>query len=488
MIIFIFKGAVVMVVYINKIDNSKTRLTNEHLLLLKMIYQLGFVNRHQLHLLWSIVKQQPKEFSHSGLERWSKHGGLLVTKKYQSQRQMENDNKLPRSVFVCTPAAIELLIASKYISVDDQPTMHAVNLHNELTLQSFIGGLWCAAFIGPYMTDQQITWLYNQPLLSPFSCRRHRHQPPAVQSAPKYQSSFDPAKYNFSSFITQQGVNGKLATQLPFIADLMCSWQQRKNSGNLITNECYIEFDNRSEHAPTTLQKLYNYIMYAIQHPQKDITLHIVCRDRSIFSNLYELVPNMNPFIHLQYILGIMEHYQYFDKEMNEDVFLLAYYERAKNLRIYVSGIEDCYLDIRNHLIMTDVHAKTTASAMKWLKDANGTLIDQAQNHETRLYNNDGVIQLNSGYNTLIVGEYNSIDTIESLKFMCEDAAKQKCFWPCVFYQTGIGNKPTIPALLRLFKAHGGIYRPTQPLLVISKLNGVVEYQTAEKKSQPLLL
>lgn len=46
-----------MVVYINQNDHSKTRLTNEHLLLLKTIYQLGLVNQHQLHLLWSIVKQ-----------------------------------------------------------------------------------------------------------------------------------------------------------------------------------------------------------------------------------------------------------------------------------------------------------------------------------------------------------------------------------------------------------------------------------------------
>ena len=79
---------------------------------------------------------------------------------------------------------------------------------------------------------------------------------------------------------------------------------------------------------------------------------------------------------------------------MNEDVFLLAYYERTRNLRIYVSGIEDCCLDLCNHLIMADVRAKTTAVALQWLKDVNDTLIDQPKKHETRLYHDDGIIQL----------------------------------------------------------------------------------------------
>lgn len=95
---------------------------------------------------------------------------------------------------------------------------------------------------------------------------------------------------------------------------------------------------------------------------------------------------------------------------MNEDVFLLAYYERTRNLTIYVSGIKDCCLNLCNHLIMADVRAKTTAVAMQWLKDVNDTLINQSKKHETRLYHDDGIIQFTSGYNTLIVGEHNSID------------------------------------------------------------------------------
>ena len=59
---------------------------------------------------------------------------------------------------------------------------------------------------------------------------------------------------------------------------------------------------------------------------------------------------------------------------------------------------------------MADVRAKTIAVAMQWLKDVNDTLIDQSKKHETRLYHDDGISQFTSGYNTLIVGEHNSID------------------------------------------------------------------------------
>ncbi|MBS0954977.1 hypothetical protein [Lactiplantibacillus plantarum] len=477
-----------MLVYINKVDHSKTRLTNEHLLLLRMIYQLGYVNRNQLNLLWSIVKRKTVEYSQNGLVKFKRKGGLLTENKYQAKDKQNSSKKLARSVFTCSTAAVNLLMDARYLSADAQPTMRAINLHNELTIQSFIGGLWCAAFIGPNMSDQQIAWLYSQPKLSPFSSRLSRTQEPPVQVPPQYQSSFEPAKYDFSSFVSQQGVNRQLATKLPFIADLMCSWQQSVTSGPAIKHESYIEFDNLTERAVVTLNKLYNYIIYASDHPDTVITLHIVCRDRSIFGNLYKRENAHDTLRHERYVLNVMEHYTQYDADEERDVFILEYYDGVPNLKIYISGIEDSYLDIRNHLIMKNVTADTKAVVLDWLKQRDDKVLNKAQYHDTRLYKDAGVIQLNSDYNSLILGEYNAIDTIESLRFMSEDAQKGKSLWPCVFYQKGIGNRPLIPVFTPSFKAYGGLYRPTQPIVVVHELNGVLKYQTAEPKPQPLLL
>lgn len=477
-----------MAVYINKVDHSKTRLTNDHLLLLRMIYQLGYVNRNQLNLLWSIIKKKPVEYSQSGLVRFKSKGGLLTENKYRSKDKHSSAKKLARSVFFCSPAAVNLLMAAGYLSADEQPTMRAINRHNELTIQSFLGGLWCAAFIGPNMSDQQIAWLYNQPKLSPFSSRLSQTQEPPAQVPPQYQSSFEPAKYDFSSFVSQQGVNRQLATKLPFIADLMCSWQQSVTSGSTIKHESYIEFDNLTERAVVTLNKLYNYMMYASDHPDTVITLHIVCRDRSIFGNLYKQETTHDTLRHERYVLNVMEHYTQYDADEKRDVFILEYYDGVPNLKIYISGIEDSYLDISNHLTMKDVTAETKANVLGWLKQRDDKVLDKAQYHDTRLYRDAGVIQLNSDYNSLILGEYNAIDTIESLRFMSEDAQKGKCLWPCVFYQKGIGNRPLIPKFTPAFKAYGGLYRPTQPVVVLHQLNAVLKYQTAEPNPKTLLL
>ena len=76
------------------LSNNKIVVLNERkFTFLKLINQLGFLNRDQLTLLWSVVNKSYKSFSYSVLRRWLVQYHLL--EKHISPQKYLSDLSRP---------------------------------------------------------------------------------------------------------------------------------------------------------------------------------------------------------------------------------------------------------------------------------------------------------------------------------------------------------------------------------------------------------
>lgn len=86
--------------------------------------------------------------------------------------------------------------------------------------------------------------------------------------------AFEPALLDTSSFKNQYKYQ-----QYTFVADEVVSF-----SRNGRRQEIFVEQNNRTESNNTQIQKILNYISYALEHPQRDILLMISITDGSLSS------------------------------------------------------------------------------------------------------------------------------------------------------------------------------------------------------------
>ena len=155
--------------------------------------------------------------------------------------------------------------------------------------------------------------------------------------------SFDINNYDFRSFNQQFGYTFAESKNLPFVADEMIFFTRNQRK-----HETFLELDNRTESNQTQVQKIMNYIWYALKHQEKEISMIIAITDGSLksrkvpnYTNLGRKVGNMTSLFLRTYL----------NTDQSKRVYLGALYRQAKNLHIYITGVSEAHLDIASILL-----------------------------------------------------------------------------------------------------------------------------------------
>lgn len=298
------------------LSNNKIVVLNERkFTFLKLINQLGFLNRDQLTLLWSVVNKSYKSFSYSVLRRWLVQYHLL--EKHISPQKYLSD--LSRPVYYVSSTGINLL---KKYHVDYIPLDYLqFNSHNEQCNEVTIQTLFRAAFSYDLNNNLNLQLRNNdmkQLITSPF---------------------FELSQLDLRPFSMQ--VNNYKA--YPLIPDQIISFNQGNNRCEIM-----IELDNRTENNTVQLQKIANYIYYAKKNPNKRILLAIAITDGSLtnrknkrFKPVYQKINNLLS--------------KFKRSVVNNNVLLEDLYLETRNLMITVSGVSEAHIDLADFILNTDL-------------------------------------------------------------------------------------------------------------------------------------
>lgn len=299
------------------ITNNKTiNLSEEQFILIKLIGQLGFINYNQLTLLWCVANKTYVSFSHSTLRRWINNYHLL-RKRPVTPSKIKRSSNLSRPVYYLAPISIKML---KHYNVDYIPLSQLkYNSHNEQCNEVTIQSLFHAAF------DVD---LVNNPHQQPID-RKTKHL--------MASSNFSLDKLDLRQFSKQVPNYERYA----FIPDQMISWERNRKR-----YEVMVELDNRTENNHIQMQKIFNYLVYAHDNPNKRILMTLAIADGSLtnyrvpqYRSIYSKVNNL-----LVRFKACPVHY-------NHKTYSLAnIYRRVKNLTITVSSVGEAHVDIADFI------------------------------------------------------------------------------------------------------------------------------------------
>lgn len=154
----------------------------------------------------------------------------------------------------------------------------------------------------------------------------------------------DLSNYDFRSFNQQFGFkNFAESKDLPFVADMMISFYRKRRK-----HEIFLELDNRTEANNTQIQKIMNYIWYALENPDKDVDMVIAITDGSLKS---KRVPEYTNIGRKLGNLATQFIKTYLNTSSNKKAYLATLYRQATNLHIYLSGVSEAHLDIAKILL-----------------------------------------------------------------------------------------------------------------------------------------
>lgn len=171
--------------------------------------------------------------------------------------------------------------------------------------------------------------------------------------------SFDLCNYDFRSFNQQFGFKTFAESKnFPFVSDEMISF--RRNNRR---HEIFLELDNRTEANNTQIQKIMNYIWYALENPKKDIEMIIAITDGSLKS---KRVPNYTNIGRKLGNLATQFIRTYLDTKSQKRVYLANLYKRATNLHIYLTGVSEAHIDIAAILLGNNSVSDKIVTAMNF--------------------------------------------------------------------------------------------------------------------------
>lgn len=150
---------------------------------------------------------------------------------------------------------------------------------------------------------------------------------------------FDLSLYDTSSFKNQY----KFA-KYTFVADEVISFERGGRR-----QEIFVELDNLTESNATQIQKMLNYISYALDNPQRDVLLVMATTDGSLdspripsYSNKGRKLANLVDKFMKSYIPTGSGHGR---------TFLSDLYKQANNLKIVLSGVSETHIDISQFIL-----------------------------------------------------------------------------------------------------------------------------------------
>ena len=170
--------------------------------------------------------------------------------------------------------------------------------------------------------------------------------------------TFEPALLDTSSFKNQYKYQ-----QYTFVADEVVSFNR-----NGRRQEIFVEQDNRTESNNTQIQKILNYISYALEHPQRDILLMISITDGSLSS------PKVPKYTNIGRKLASLSSKflkSYLPDENGERIFLSQMYKQANNLKIVLSGVSESQIDLTQFLLGSNYSMDYYQTIKKYVAEIN---------------------------------------------------------------------------------------------------------------------
>lgn len=148
--------------------------------------------------------------------------------------------------------------------------------------------------------------------------------------------------YDFSPFNRQFGNTFAKKNDLPFVADMMVSFNRHHQR-----HELFVELDNRTETNDRQASKIFNYLQYAIKHPDKDIEVIFAVTDGSLSSN------RVKSFSNVGRKLGNLANriMQTYVNQNGHRVYLADLYQQASNLQVRLCGVSEAYVDVAEYLL-----------------------------------------------------------------------------------------------------------------------------------------
>lgn len=144
--------------------------------------------------------------------------------------------------------------------------------------------------------------------------------------------NFDPTLFDTSSFKNQYKYQ-----QYTFVADETISFERHGRR-----QEIFVELDNRTEANNTQIQKMLNYISYALDHPQRDILLVMAITDGSLPTNKVKQYGNLGRklgSLSSQFLKSFLT------DDNGEKHYLYEMYLQATNLKIVLTGVSEAQID-----------------------------------------------------------------------------------------------------------------------------------------------
>lgn len=150
--------------------------------------------------------------------------------------------------------------------------------------------------------------------------------------------------YDLRSFKRQFNIQFGEQNNLPFVADMMISFT-RKNKRR---QELYVELDNRTEGNATQIEKILNYIWYALKHPEKDISMILAITDGSLASRRVKEYTNIG-----RKLSNLVDYFlkAHIESPTNSKLYLSQLYRNTSNLHIYLTGVSEAHIDVAQALL-----------------------------------------------------------------------------------------------------------------------------------------
>lgn len=432
-------------------NHKSINLNSKQFEFLKIIGQLGFLNYNQLTLLWSVISKTYSNFSHSMLRKWIKKYQLLRMRLVTDQKPSE----LSRPVYYLSPAGMRFLtnyniscIPMKYLKF---------NSHNEQCNEVTLQSLFKATF------DVDLT---NNPYQKPIDNNLNH----LIAS-----SAFDLNKLDLRPW-SKQVPNFK---KYSFVPDQMITFTRNGQHCEIM-----IELDNRTEDNKVQLQKIFNYVLYAKDNPNKQILMVIAITDGSLPNFKYKRQRSVyNKINHLlTQFKNIAATYH------NQKTTLASVYEETDNLLITVAGVSEAYVDLADFMInksFSDVSITMLNTLADKLSQKFGKKVFFQKNKELNSMNLDyfsnrlqiiGYMVYNPApaiQQSVILGYEHSLDTFLALRYYLPRN--------CIFTFPARPIKLLTPAIEDLYKEH-----PKQASF--SHLQGMVYQPVLEDGVNPDLL
>ena len=147
--------------------------------------------------------------------------------------------------------------------------------------------------------------------------------------------NFDLSQFDTSSFKNQYKYR-----EYTFVADEMINFGRRQ--------EVFVELDNRTESNKTSIQKILNYINYALQNPQRDILLSMSVTDGALSS---KRVPNYGNIGRKLATLTDKFMKSFIPDKNGERKYITELYRQANNFHIVFTGVSESQIDISQFLL-----------------------------------------------------------------------------------------------------------------------------------------